>query len=601
MLSTFRKYTKAFIWVVVIAFVGTIIFAWGMDVTRSKTQKNIIGTIDGNDIDYRTYQSYYDRLYQQEQAKTNNELDLATLNTIRQNAWDQLVADYLFNREIQDRHITVTNEEFYAFLKYQPPQEIQQSEAFRGEDGKFNYQQYLAALADPRYGSFWQQVEYVYRPELRKMKLQDQIISTVRVSEDEIRDYFMNAKESAKVEYVNCNVAKYADPNLEVSEDDLRNYYANHKEDYKADERVSLDYVMFSKDPTERDWELIKLEAEEIKRMLDEGDNFEELAMAYSDDASASNGGDLGWFGKGRMVKEFEDAAFALNVGEVSDPVRTQFGWHIIKVLDKKKDKDGEQIKASHILLKIKASSETLDKAYSSAQQLSDAISGSDLAGAAQELGDTVKTTGLFTEKSPIPDIGYVKNIVKFAFNNEIGTISPIFETDAMVVVAKVAQKVAAGVQDYDEVADQVRRDFIDFLAKQKCKEDIDKIWAEVQNGASLKKAAKDDGYDVIETNEITRKSFLRGIGNAPEVVGTIFGMENPGDISGPVEYLRGWCIIKLIDRVGADLAEYGQVHDSLQQVILQEKQRDLFNDWYLNMLASANIEDFIDEFFTNR
>jgi len=601
MLSTFRKYTKAFIWVVVVAFVGTIIFAWGMDITSSKTQKNIIGTIDGNDIDYRTYQSYYERLYQQEQAKTNNELDLATLNTIRQNAWDQLVADFLFNREIRARNITVSDEEFYAFLKYQPPPEIRQSEAFLNEDGSFNYQQYLAALADPRYGNFWTQVEYVYRPELSKMKLQDQIISTARVDESEIRDYFMNANEKASADIINANIVKYATPNLEVAEDQIRGYYDSHKEDYQAKERASLDYVLFSKDPTERDWELIKLEAEEIKRMLNQGDDFEELAIAYSDDGSASGGGDLGWFGKGRMVPEFEDAAFALNVGEVSEPVRTQYGWHLIKVEDKKKDKDGEQIKARHILLKIKASAETLDQAYTQAQQIRDAMSGSNLAGAAEGLGFTVKNTGLFTEDSPIPDIGYVRNIIKFAFSSTVGTISPIFETDALVVIAKLAQKVPAGALPYEEVTDLARRDFIDFLAKQKCQLDIDKIWAQINAGTAFDKAAKDNGYEVSKSGEISREGFIRGLGNNPQVIGAMFAMENPGDLSGPVEYPKGWCIIKLIERKGADLAKYGEIHDSLSQVILQEKQRNLFNDWYLNMLASANIEDYIDEFFTNR
>lgn len=601
MLSTFRKYTKAFIWVVVVAFVGTIIFAWGMDITRSKTQKNIIGTIDGNDIDFRTYQNYYERLYQQEQAKTNNDLDLATLNTIRQNAWDQLVADYLFNREINARNISVSDEEFYSFLKFQPPPEIRQSEAFLNEDGSFNYQQYLAALADPRYGNFWMQVEYVYRPELSKMKLQDQIISTARVDESEIRDHFLNANEKASVSIINANISRYTNPNLELTDDQIRDYYESHKDDYQAKERVSLDYVLFSKDPTERDWELIKLEAEEIKRMLDQGDDFEELAIAYSEDGSASSGGDLGWFGKGRMVKEFEDAAFALEVGEISEPVRTQYGWHLIKVEDKKKDKDGEQVKARHILLKIKASAETLDQAYAGAQQIRDALSGSDLAGAAEKQGVTVKNTGLFDEESPIPDIGYVRNIVKFAFDSEVGTVSPIFETDALVAIVKLIQKVPAGTSPLEDVSDLVRRDLIDFLAKQKCQLDIEQIWNQINAGTAFDKAAQDNAYEIADTRDISREGYIRGIGNVPQVIGAVFALENPGDLSGPVEYNKGWCIIKLLDRKGADLAKYGEVRDSLEQVLLQEKQRNIFNQWYLSMLASANIEDYIDEFFTNR
>ena len=173
MLSQFRKYTKAFIWVVVVAFVGTIIFAWGMDITRSKTQKNIVGTIDGDDIEYRIYQPYLERLFQEQQAQGQAELSISQISQMRVQAWNNLVADYLMGREMAQRNIQVSDQEFYQFLKFQPPQELRQSEAFLTE-GQFDYQKYLQALANPNYAGFWAQIEAMYRPELRKYKLQDQ-------------------------------------------------------------------------------------------------------------------------------------------------------------------------------------------------------------------------------------------------------------------------------------------------------------------------------------------------------------------------------------------------------------------------------------------
>jgi parvulin-like peptidyl-prolyl isomerase len=600
MLSTFRKYTKPFIWVVAVAFIGTIIFAWGMDITRSKTQQNIIGTIDGNDIEFRVYQNYYERLYQDEQSKTESELDMSTLNTIRQRAWDNLVSDFLLNREIEARQISVSDEEFYAFLKYQPPMELRESDAFM-TDGNFDYQKYLAALADPRYSNLWMQFEYMYRPELRKMKLQDQIISTVRVDESEIQDYFYSVSERVVLDVINAPIRQFSNPNLDVADEEVLNYYNSHQEDFEADERVSLDYVMFSKDPTEKDWELIQLEAEEIKRMLDAGDNFEELAIAYSEDASAQSGGDLGWFGKGRMVKEFEEAAFALEIGAVSDPVRTQFGWHIIKLEEKKKEDAGEQLRARHILLKIKASPETLDKAYTDATALRDSTSGSDLAGAAEGLGLELKNTGHFSEEQQIPEIGYNRNVTKFAFNNEIGAVSSIFESDAMVVITRVAEKVLAGIKPFEEVKDKARRDYIDYLAKQKGQQEIENIWARIEEGIDFKKAASEAEFEPFMTRPITRKDYIRGIGGDPKVIGSAFALSEPGEMSGPVEYLKGWCILKLVERQSADLSQYNEMHDSLMQVVLSGKQRDLFNAWYVDLIASADIEDYIDEFFTTR
>ena len=252
MLGTFRKFTKVVIWVVVVAFVGTIIFAWGMEVTRSKSQRNIIGTIDGKDIDYRLYQPYYDRLYQDQQARSEAELDNNAMRMLRRQAWENLVGEYLINREIQKRKIHETDEELVSYLRYQPPADLQQNSAFQTE-GKFDYQKYMQAMADPtpQAVQFWASVEAAYRPELRILKLQRQIVSTVRVTDDDIRDYYLDKQEKAKAQIIDVSVLKFSQPGPEVSESDIRSYYDSHKEDYKVKDPGSLDYVLFSKDPTE--------------------------------------------------------------------------------------------------------------------------------------------------------------------------------------------------------------------------------------------------------------------------------------------------------------------------------------------------------------
>ncbi len=602
MLSTFRKFTKVVIWVVVVAFVGTIIFAWGMDVTRSKAQKNIVGTIDGKDINYQTYQDYYDRLYKSEQARTEMDLDDAAIRGIRIQAWDNLVAQNLLDREIKKRHIKVTDDEMVSFLRYQPPADLQQHQAFQ-TDGKFDYEKYMSAMVDPnpQMIQFWASVEALYRPELRKFKLQQEIMSTIRVGEDEIRDFYLKSQEKASAQIINVPITRYSEPGPDVSEEEIRGYYESHKDKYKIGERAALECVIFSKDPTEEDWERIKTEAELIKAKIDEGDDFTELAQAYSEDATAKSGGDLGWFGKGHMVKEFEEAAFALDIGEVSEPVRTEFGWHIIKVDDKKKDKDGEQVKASHILLKIHTSNETLDMAYRNANKILDEVSGSDLAGAAEKAGLTTENTGLFTKNTPIPKIGFNKRISEFAFKNKVGTISPILDTDAAIVIAKVAERVPAGISSFEEAGDRAEGDLIDEIALQMCEQEIDKIHAKIKEGAKFEKAAKNAGYDMIKTGEVNRQSYIPTIGRDPEVLGAIFSLHNPGDIGEPFGYSQGWAIIKLLERQSADLAGYGDVRDSLEQIILTTKQREVFNVWFIDLVESTEIEDYLDEIFTAR
>lgn len=602
MLSSFRKLTKIVIWVVIVAFVGTIIFAWGMDITRSKTQKNIIGTIDGVDIDYQYYNVFLERLRQQEQAKNEGEMDIATTNRIRRDAWDNLVADFLMTREMDNRNISVTDAELYQFLKYSPPQEFQTDPAFANEEGQFDYQKYLATLANPQAGQLWLQVERYYRPELRRMKLQNQIASTVRVSENDVREHYLNLNEKAKADVISIAVSKYNNPGPEITDEEAQSYYQSHQDDYEVEERASLDFVTFAKDPTESDWDLIKFDAEQIKTQLDDGDDFVELAKSYSEGPTGPNGGDLGWFGPGKMVQEFNDVAFAMEIGEISEPVRTQFGWHVIKIDDKRKNDKGEdEVKASHILLKVKASSETLDKAFTDAEALIELAESQGFDAAVEQMGLEVQNTGLMTASRPLAQFGYDRRYNNFAFNNEIGTVSSIFENDAFITVTRVAEKQPEGIASFEEVKAEVESDLKNQLALQICESEINKVYLAIQDGKDFNTAAQDAKLEFISTELISRDGFIKNIGREPKIIGSIFHLQNPGDISNPIKYDRGCAIVKLLEKQSAELDKYATVRDSLEQTLLQTKMNETLNSWYVDLLASVEKENYIDEFFTTR
>jgi len=602
MLSTFRKFTKIVIWVVVIAFVGTIIFAWGMDITRSKAQKNIIGTINGTDIDYQTWSQYFENLYKNEQAKTQSDLDANTVRRLRRQAWDNLVAEYLINAELERRGIHETDDEVVNFLRYSPPQELTQNPAFQ-TDGQFDRQKYWSAMAsqDPQAVQFWAYVEARYRPELRMRKLQQQIASAVRVTDDDVQNFYLTEHEKARASIITVPITNYSQPGPEVSDEQVKAYYEQHKDEYKVGERVSLDFVSLSKEPTEEDWQRVKAEIERIKTQIENGEDFAELATAYSEDGSAQNGGDLGWFSKGQMVPEFEEVAFSLKPGEVSDPVRTKFGWHLIKVEGVRKDGKGEQVQARHILLKVQISDVTSDRAYNQANELLNNISGNDLAGVAEQFGQTVINTGLFAKGEPIPQIGADRKISNWAFKNEVGTISPIFETDAAVIVAKVAEKVPAGIASFEESKVRAHRGLINELAMAMCQQDIMKIYDDIENGVPFDKAATNHDTKVIESDLIDRNGMIRGIGRDPVIIGAMFALENPGDISKPLKYNRGWGIVKLDERVSADLTQFAAVKDSLKNVILYNQQVAAFNAWYTNLITTADVNDYFEEFFTKQ
>jgi parvulin-like peptidyl-prolyl isomerase len=260
------------------------------------------------------------------------------------------------------------------------------------------------------------------RPNLQLARLQQSILSLIRVTDEDVREFYRDENEKVRVKYLLVSTYEFQNENIPVSDEEINAYYQEHQEEFKADPTANLSYVFFEKKPGQADEEEAKQRLLEIKEEIGQGEDFAEMALDYSEDnASAKNGGDLGWFGKGMMVAAFEETAFSLEPGEISDPVQTPFGWHLIKVEDKRGKADKEEVKASHILLEISASDETLELIKEMAEDFADQVRGSDFSQLAQEESLSVAETGAFAQGKTIPGIGNVPGIHEFAFGNETG------------------------------------------------------------------------------------------------------------------------------------------------------------------------------------
>ena len=597
MMKAMRKLTRHIMWIVIVAFVGTIIFAWGMEFTSKKQRRaGVIATVNGEDIQLYTFQYYYDQALRQAE-KEQGDVDEQTANQIRDDVWNNMVNEILLNQETKKRRIEITDAELYEYLRRYPPRELQEHPAFQTPEGQFDYQKYLQALSDPRVP--WAQVEDMIRPNLRLGKLQQSIVSLIRVTDEEIRQFYQDENEKVKVKYVLVPTYQFQKEDIPVSDAELKFYYQEHKDEFKVEESANLSYVLFEKKPSPADEEETKQRLLEIKNEILEEEDFAGMAEDYSEDnASAKNGGDLGWFGKGMMVPAFEEIAFSLEPGEMSDPIKTQFGWHLIKVEDKRGKGEKQEVKASHILLKISPSEETLALLKEEADEFVDQVSKSDFSQMATEQNLLISETGWFTPGGYISGIGTTPQIDEFAFENKQGKISDLFETAKGFYIFQIKAKRPAGIFPLEEVKQVIKQKLIKFKADSLAYDKAENVFAQIKEGKSLKKAAEENDATFAEPDQFSRNSFIPKVGNVPELIGAAFSLTKPNQTSSPVKTNQGAFIIQLVSRTAIDDSLFVAVKDSVTSVLLQKKQGQVYQEWFAQVKKEAEIKDYRSEYF---
>lgn len=583
---------------VLIAFICTIIFSWGGG-GFSNRPSDTIGVIDDENIPVKLYSRYYSNLYRQEQAKTENELPPDKEQEIRSQAWSQLVADVLIGREIEKRHITVSDQELYEYLKLYPPQVVQQAPQFM-TDGKFDHQKYMNAMLSPENAPFWAQLEALVLPELKRSKLQAEILSTVRITPAEVLEAYLQENEKIKIGYINVTAIPFEQIAPDPTTEEALAYYEANKEDYKQAERATLDVVAFEKTPSENDWQRVYAQASDIYDSITAGADFAEMAEIYSEDASASSGGDLGWFERGRMVPEFDSVTWTLSENEISKPVRTRYGWHIIKLLGIRQEKSVEQRNAAHILLKVQASQETIENAYNNARDFAEEAKELGLKAAADTFNFSVRTTPPFYKKSYMAFLGVNKELNEFAFKKEIGSVSDVVEGQNAYFVTAVASHLPESYEPFEKVENSIKGMLKKENAQEMALDTVRVMYDYIMAGNSFRSTAKKFGFGYQQSDMITRKDHLPAVGRSDEVIGAAFSLKTINGITPPVDYGRGAVIITLLEKESANLENFNQVQDSVQFALQIKKSQDVYGRWYQNLVSAANIENHVDDFYSN-
>ncbi len=336
-------------------------------------------------------------------------------------------------------------------------------------------------------------------------------------------------------------------------------------------------------------------EANKIYSQLKSGASFSKLAKEYSKDpGSAVRGGDLGWFGKGQMVPEFEKAAFSGNIGVVQKPIKTNYGYHIIKVTGK----IDKKFIVEMIVNPIKASESTKDQILSNAKDFNYITNKDGFDKEAKLMNYAERQTPLFSkEYNYVPGIGVSENLTKFAFDNDVNTISDPIKTPNGYVVAEVSEIVKAGVKSLSQVKAQVKAAVIKEKRFELAKQEAEQIKSKI--GGDLNKVPSvDPKVTVSQTGE-----FTPGSGSVP-AIGVDYSFAESvlklplNKVSGPVKGNNGYYLINVLSRTPFDSTKFDAQENSIRSSILQNQRNEFFQEWLAALKKNADIVDNRSQFF---
>ena len=598
MMTKLREMSKLFLYLLVVAFLALMVLEWGADITgRSSRGNNIVGKINGHEITVEEYNQMLQNAYENERQRTGGELSDADMKRLQNEVWENIIQQILLQEQIKKMGIKVTKREIAYHSVHNPPQYFRNIPAFL-TNGQFDINKYRQALQNPQVEQTV--VSYVAQ-NLPFQKLLARITAAVMVTEEEIKDAFMRQSMRAKVEYVGAPLYKFSSKEVEVSEEEAKKYYEEHKDDFKVEEKRVLNYVLFSTAPTHEDSMRVYRLAEDILKEARSGADFAKLADEYSEDPSVqTNHGDLGYFKRGDMDPAFEKAAFSGKPGEIIGPVKTRFGLHIIKIVDRKKEDGVEKVRASHILLRFNASASTVEDARDRADEFAQIAKESGFKVAADRLKYKIEKTPPFVKRNFIPGLGLMEGAVEWAFHAEKGEISDPFRAQTGYVVFEVAEIQPAGYRPFEEVKSICINRIKTEKRKQMAREYALKFADAVKSGTPFPQIAASDEQHILVAD--TSGYFLFGapipkLGRSVDINAAAFALplNQPSDL---LEAQQGYFYIKVLDRTEFNEEEYAKQREVLRQRLLQQKQLRVFQAWYDALKASAEIEDYRYKFF---
>jgi peptidyl-prolyl cis-trans isomerase D len=622
MLKVFRDNLKHLKWILGFVVLVFVFFVWadfgtgignqgggGPQVAAYVGDQEV--TLNEFERHYRQLESLYGQVYGDRMTP-----ELARQMGLPLQALNQAVSQKILLAEARGMGLIVTDEELRDRILDEP--------TFKDEQGRFvgeeKYHEMVRnRLGYPSSAAF----ESVLREELLVSKLMDILEANLFVSDKEVEEAYRQQVERARIRYVQLPRTRFAQ-NAQPTDAEVKDYFAKHTQEYRLPEQREAAYLLVdaaqlsNKVPTDEKalrayyqenqeqftrpeqvharHILVKTEGrtdEQARQILEaararlaKGEDFAAVAREVSEEPAAkTSGGDLGFFGRGQMIGPFEEAAFGAQPKTLVGPIKTDFGWHLIEVLEKRAAGTEPFEQVREMIRQRLTADKTAEMAEAKARELASKLaqdkpdSPDDLKALANAAdGVTFAETGPFSRQEPVANLGFAQEFTAAAFTLEKGAVSEAIQTPRGWTVLYVKDVKAPRVPELKDVEPRVRA----AVARQKQQDlTLQQLRQAKAPGKTLDQIAAGLGLEVKESSEFGVEGQIPGIGMNPELAKAAMAL-SPGQLGGPVTDAQGAILFEVKERKSWDPIQFAAAREQTRETVRREK---------LNALEAALIE----------
>lgn len=596
MLRTMREKTKIIMLVLSVAFVGWLVFDVGMGVTgrgQGPSTQNV-GSVNGKRISYQEWlQAYQATTEQERQRNPGQSLTREDQKALEDNAFEELVAAVLLKDEYRKRGIVVTDAEIRDAARRYPPEEVTGARDFQ-TDGKFDPQKWERFLASGTQPEFMLLLEQRYRTELPRLKLLEEVTSDIYVPDPKLWTIYRDQHDSVAVKALVLNPEQLvADASVRITPQDLEAWYNTHKEELRRPAIAYVSYVGIPKLPQAVDSIAAMNRARALRDSIVRGADFAAVAKGESADSGTRlQGGSLGTFGHGQMAPAFDQAAFKVPVGQVSAPVVTPFGVHLIKVEKRTKD----SVTARHILIPIARTGARLDTLEARADSLdrlaAEQTEPGALDSAARKMSLGIERAAALYQGQPvvlgryrIPDVGI------WAFEAKRGETSPVIETSGAYYVFRLDSLWPAGIPPLAEATGSARAAVLRDKKRAAAEAIARDAERRLAGGQALDQVAAALRLPVQNLGPFARTATVPVLGTASEAIGVAFRLR-VGERSRLLSSPEGFFVIEPTRRVRADSAAFEKQKEDQRLAVIRAARQVRVRAYLESLRREATVVD---------